>query len=132
MSIQKSDDLRQVCHILIEFGELLNELNRLVQRIRKLQKTDEKKAVPEYLHLFTEVGSRMRGFDDEEEEEEEEWQGRVKFLQATIDRVEMNVRKEVQDEIQRLTRRQRTILDKQESMNQKINRIHNLVYSNQL
>lgn len=126
MSVQKSDDLRQVCRILIEDGELFGELYRFILRIANMHEAKERSA-PKYLHMFTEIGHRAGCLEDEEEDE---WTGRIKFLQTQIERVETNIRRELQDEVKELTARQSAISHHQDQMNGKIDEILAMIEAN--
>ena len=103
MSIQRSDDLRKVCNILIENCQLFKKLNDGI-RSTTTNKNNDKTSPGQYLHMLTEI-SHM---PDVAQDEDEEWRGRVKYLLSQIDRVENNVKKQLSLEVKRLGRRQDT------------------------
>lgn len=70
MAIQQSEELKEVCSILIEIGQTKRLLRKLCCR-------NPRKVQPKYLHFLGKTSGAESG--------EQEWQGRVQVLRQHMD-----------------------------------------------
>lgn len=95
-STQKSSDLRQVCELLLDFGELKAFVMGLFCCCNRQHHHGTLKETPEYLHMIeyqTEIGSKVQGVSGTDDEDQ--WAGRVKFLQTSITNVKATIKEEM-------------------------------------